>query len=931
MLDRSAVWKALAASGSAKLEAKAVIDGAEYSDIRNPVLNRALCPDALSVGNCVSATLQFSVVPDADSAETVLKVRFTDGEKISEWITMGTFYANRRTANPGTGQVAFQGFDAMRKADAPFPSLSGFPKAMNSAVMEIARNIGVEVDGRTWANIPTGAAYCVPLPADGEKMIKVLGYIGGVCGGNWIITPRNRLRLVPLISASGAAESADAANIVGITGRISTGNAVTVTGVSASNGSRTFLAGNETGAVIRVPSNPYITQAHVNALLTKYNGLSYVPYAIEKGLYDPAAEVGDYLISRTDIQSVICQETAYYGPAFRGDISAPFAPESSGEGRSVTDSITQSGAVTEDLSIRIYRFTNQSAVTVGDGQSAEIINFDYAAGSGQNVIFHAEIKHTTATTETGDATDGWIENDAVITVTYYINGKAVDSYRPIKTETDGANLLHLTYHFQNGRFNAGNFRVALSLSGGSVAIAAGDANACIIGQGYSGTDDNWIAEDGLVFIGVESYPDKMEYETGDWLDLTGLVVKAYYGDGTEKDVTAQCVVDPAEDTAFDEEGETVVNISYTEGGKEYRDSFSVYCIGDQYRVLYIDVITPPRKTEYSVGEQLSLDGLVIGAYQENGHVIVNIKPDCRFSPAEGTALTQEGTVTVTATRQYSDVLGYGTFYAYFDVYVGDHGGVIVSSDYWTLYSDGTLYIFYEGDMPESGDLNYLSYDHQIIAVTFSDSVTSISDWAFNGCPFLMSVIIPDSVTSIGVGAFDACDSLTDVVISDSVTSIKARTFSDCPSLANIVIPDSVTSIGASAFAGCAALTSVTIPDSVTSIGEGAFSMSGLANATIPGSVTEVDLSMFYECPNLTSVVIEDGATTIHATDNAGYCENLTSITIPSSATTVSGLVWNFNDTPIDVYYGGTKKQWNEIYGGGSYGSYIIHYNSSGPS
>ena len=29
MLDRSAVWKALAASGSAKLEAKAVIDGAE--------------------------------------------------------------------------------------------------------------------------------------------------------------------------------------------------------------------------------------------------------------------------------------------------------------------------------------------------------------------------------------------------------------------------------------------------------------------------------------------------------------------------------------------------------------------------------------------------------------------------------------------------------------------------------------------------------------------------------------------------------------------------------------------------------------------------------------------------------------------------------------------------------------------------------------
>ena len=857
MLDRSAVWKALAASGSAKLEAKAVIDGAEYSDIRNPVLNRALCPDALSVGNCVSATLQFSVVPDAetpvpDSAETVLKIRLTDGEKTSEWITMGTFYANRRTADPVTGQVAFQGFDAMRKADAPFPNLANFPKAMKSAVMEIARNVGVEVDSRTWANIPTGGAYYVPLPADGEKMIKVLGYIGGVCGGNWIITPRNKLRLVPLISASGAAESEDAANIVGITGRISTGNAVTVTGVSASNGSKTFLAGSETGAVIRVPSNPYVTQAFVNALLTKYNGLVYVPYAIEKGLYDPAAEVGDYLISRTDIQSVICQETAYYGPAFRGDISAPFAPESSGEGRSVTDSITQSGAVTEDLSIRIYRFTNQSAVTVGDGQSAEIINFDYAAGSGQNVIFHAEIKHTTATTETGDATDGWIENDAVITVTYYINGKAVDSYRPIKTETDGANLLHLTYHFQNGRFNAGNFRVALSLSGGSVAIAAGDANACIIGQGYSGTDDNWIAEDGLVFIGVESYPDKMEYETGDWLDLTGLVVKAYYGDGTEKDVTAQCVVDPAEDTAFDEEGETVVNISYTEGGKEYRDSFSVYCIGDQYRVLYIDVITPPRKTEYSVGEQLSLDGLVIGAYQENGHVIVNIKPDCRFSPAEGTALTQEGTVTVTATRQYSEILGYGTFYAYFDVYVSEGRPV---GEWWRLEDDGTLYVYREGNMPVTAYDEWSAYKDTITAVRISDTVTDIADdafynfnrltsvtvgegvthigfYAFRSCVRIATFIIPDSVVSIEYGAFYNCWSLTSVRIGSGVKIIGDLAFYECARLQRVSIPDGVISIGERAFYSCWSLTSVTIPSSVTSIGDLAFQLTDLKSVTI---------------------------------------------------------------------------------------------------
>ena len=48
MQKRSALWKRLAASGSAKLEAKAVIDGAEYPEILNPSVSASMCPDALS-------------------------------------------------------------------------------------------------------------------------------------------------------------------------------------------------------------------------------------------------------------------------------------------------------------------------------------------------------------------------------------------------------------------------------------------------------------------------------------------------------------------------------------------------------------------------------------------------------------------------------------------------------------------------------------------------------------------------------------------------------------------------------------------------------------------------------------------------------------------------------------------------------------------
>ena len=324
MQNTSQTWKDLWASGTAILEVRAIIAGTEYADITAPVINRALMQNGLSVGNAVACTCSFTVrgagvIPR--SAEVIIKARLTDGTQVSEWLPCGTFYVSRRKRDAVTGSVELECYDGLLKANATYEASGSWPRAMSDVVTEIAALLGVEIDPRTQIN--TGSVYMVSLPEAWATINNVLAGIATVHGGNWIITPAGKLRLVPLTSASGAASAATAAEVDGIIGGLTVGATQAVTGIRVAGDDGDALIGDESGLVVDIDS-PYINETNAAALGVMLIGQTYQPYTMTQAIYDPAAELGDYLRggAEGEVNSVLYGEAATLGAAYRANITA---------------------------------------------------------------------------------------------------------------------------------------------------------------------------------------------------------------------------------------------------------------------------------------------------------------------------------------------------------------------------------------------------------------------------------------------------------------------------------------------------------------------------------------------------------------------------------------------------------------------------------
>lgn len=223
MQQTSQLYNSLLAAGAPK-EARALVYRSTNAynvygqeKIVSATTRTSMLDASLSIGNCIAKELNlalrnFAGMPTIPRmAKIVMEFRLNDGTQQSEWLPKGTYFIDTRDESY-QGVLTINAYDPMLKSEQSFtkPGNQGtWPRSDISVVQTIATAMGVSIDSRTTAIMNKG--YQINYPGivldngtpqysqDGAmSMRQVLGYIGAMYGGNWIITDENKLRLIVL-------------------------------------------------------------------------------------------------------------------------------------------------------------------------------------------------------------------------------------------------------------------------------------------------------------------------------------------------------------------------------------------------------------------------------------------------------------------------------------------------------------------------------------------------------------------------------------------------------------------------------------------------------------------------------------------------------------------------------------------------------------
>ena len=234
-------------------------------------------------------------------------------------------------------------------------------------------------------------------------------------------------------------------------------------------------------------------------------------------------------------------------------------------------------------------------------------------------------------------------------------------------------------------------------------------------------------------IQIITPPTETAYEIGDTIDLTGMVVHAFYSDGTSREISNYTYSPHVVSSASD----TEVTITYTEDGIT-KTAIQDITVGNTPNLVSIAVSTPPTKVIYKAGEYFDPSGMVVTATFDNGttkNVSGYTYSPTRTLQQDDSAITISYTkkgVTKTTTQNITVVYltsiaitNPPTYTSYYDDEIFNTAGMEVTA----YYSDSTSAVITTYSVSPSGALPYgttsvtISYSEGGITETTTQNVT----------------------------------------------------------------------------------------------------------------------------------------------------------------------------------------------------------------
>ncbi len=243
------------------------------------------------------------------------------------------------------------------------------------------------------------------------------------------------------------------------------------------------------------------------------------------------------------------------------------------------------------------------------------------------------------------------------------------------------------------------------------------------------------------------------------------------------------------------------------------------------------------------------------------------------------------------------------------------------------------------------------YRNLITSAVVGPGITSIGNCVFKFCTELTQVSLPEGLESIGIEAFEGCTALPEIALPETLAEIGPNAFHGCKAFTSVTLPKGLKTVGTHAFAYCSALETVTFNEALENLADNVFTISGIRRAVnfentkikvinedlfagsslesilLPAGVKKIAKGAFKCCTALEELELPEGVTEIGERAFCG-CSPLKRIYIPASVTRIGPYAFadyskQYRCKLGNVYFGGTREQWEAAKQGPVYGDTTI--------